>query len=90
MMKTTDRTFGLELEYGDIEKDKVILPDGYSWNMVERAIVNSTGKKATPAGKIGGEINTRPLSLCRKDLRELRTFIKHCYECGGVDIWNIS
>lgn len=84
-----NRTFGLELEFGDIDKDRVSMPIGYKFSEEERSIVNSDMTKCSPKGKKGAEINTRPLNFCRKDVRELRSFIKHCFdECGGNIIWN--
>lgn len=83
-----NRTFGLELEFGNVVKEKVNLPNGYSWSVDERSIVNTNGKKSTPTGKYGGELNTRPLLLTYSDISELRRVIKDCIKNNGVPMWN--
>lgn len=90
MLKLYDRTFGLELEFGNVEKKEVDLPPGYSWSPDERSIVNTNGKKSTPAGPYGGELNTRPLLPNLEDVREVRGIIKSCYDNGGENVWNTS
>jgi hypothetical protein len=82
------RTFGLELEFGDVVKSQVKLPDGYSWSVNERSIVNSNAKKSTPSGDLGGELNTRPLQRKLSDYRELKTVINNCFEANGKIMWN--
>lgn len=82
------RTFGFELEFGNVNKRQVALPSGYSWSPDERSIVNSDLSKSTPSGDYGGELNTRPLKFCRSDLRELRQVINKCFDAGGVLMWN--
>ncbi len=88
MLNLYDRTFGLELEFGDVEKNKIVLPNGYKWSAEERSIVNTNAKKSTPTGNYGGEMNTRPYLPTRKDIRELRGIIKECFQEGGVPMWN--
>lgn len=87
ILKIEDRTFGLELEFCDLKKDEVVLPEGYGWDKEERSLVNTDGTKVTPTGKIGGEINTRPYKTTLKDIRELRNFIKHCKDKDGKLLW---
>lgn len=87
-MKLSDRTFGLELEFGDIDKEQLRLPSGWKFDENERSIVNSNSTRSTPSGRYGAEINTKPLRFCKKDLSELRSFIKHAFECGGKVMWN--
>ncbi len=87
-MSKYDRTFGLEIEFGDIDKAAINLPSGYKWSKEEKSIVNSNAKKATPSGNFGGEINTRPLYFNRSDLRELRSFINQCLSKDAVLMWN--
>lgn len=82
------RTFGLEIEFGDVNKDQVKLPEGYKWSPDERSIVNSDSTKSTPSGKYGGELNTRPLRYCLEDFREVRQVIQDCFSAGGVLMWN--
>lgn len=88
MLNIYDRTFGMELEFGDVVKDNVFLPDGYKWSKDERSIVNTNAKKSTPTGMYGGEMNTRPYLPIRKDIRELRSIIKECFANSGVPMWN--
>ena len=83
-----DRTFGLELEFGDVNKKQVSLPSGYRWCKDETCIVNSDSKRSTPSGDYGGQLNTRSLRLCRSDLREVRQVIGRCFDAGGVLMWN--
>ena len=89
MLNIQDRTFGLELEFGNLYKPSVELPQGYKFSLEEKSIVNSNRTKCTPSGEYGAEVNTRPLKLNRADLRELRSFIRACQnEWGGVLMWN--
>lgn len=88
MLKLSDRTFGMEIEYGDVVRANVPLPAGYKWSKEEKSIVNSNAKKSTPTGDIGGEVNTRPLLPIRKDVREVRRFIKQCFDSEGLVMWN--
>lgn len=55
-------TYGMELEFGDIWRDRD-LPDGLSWNKKDYSIVSSTGIANDPKGLVyarGGEINSTP------------------------------
>ena len=55
-------TFGAELEYGDLNRGKV-LPKGCKWDERDYTMVNSNGVAVDPTGRsypFGGEINTRP------------------------------
>ncbi len=88
MLKLCDRTFGLELEFGNVKKEEVDLPAGYGWSPDERSIVNSNSKKATPTGDYGGELNTRPLQPSLTDVREVKSVIRKCLNADGVLMWN--
>jgi len=88
MLNLLDRTFGMELEFGDVIKNSVDLPNGYSWSKDERSIVNTNSKKSTPSGDYGGELNTRPLMPTRSDIKELRSVIKDCFNNHGINMWN--
>ena len=66
-----DRTFGIEFEFADVEKDKVVLPDGFSWNK-EETFRNTDCSPVSGTSKFGGEINTPPLHLCKNDIEALR------------------
>lgn len=87
-MPIFNRTFGFELEFGNVKKEEADLPVGYSWSPDERSIVNSNSKKATPTGDFGGELNTRPLKPNLSDVREVRSVIKKCLKADGVLMWN--
>lgn len=88
MLESKDRTFGLELEFADLVKDEVKLPSGYKYSPDETTMFNTTGKVAPVSGKIGGEINTRPLLPNWEDVKELRKVIKDCFRHGGKALWN--
>lgn len=62
--KLEDFTYGLELEWSDVDI-RVQLPEAASWSKKEWLIVNSDGTANDPTGKrthLGGEINTVPSS----------------------------
>lgn len=82
------RTFGLELEFADADKTKIILPNDYSWTDGNFTVfVNSNGAKVTNNGQFGGEINTRPLKPTQKDFNELKSVINNIRNAGGNLIW---
>ena len=75
------KTYGAEIEWGDIDRTKQ-LPDGCSWDLKERTIMNSNGVAVDGTGKhwkFGGEIHPRhtdagdsePLLLLRDRFYEL-------------------
>ncbi len=80
------RTFGIEIEMCNLDRQKVILPAGYSWSKDED-IVNTDG---TSNKKFGGEVNTPPLHLCTKDLHELRSVYESMVNAGGKMKWSID
>ena len=89
MLNINERTFGLELEFGNLFKQNVELPAGYKFSPDERSIVNSTRTRCTPAGNFGAEVNTRPLKPNMEDVRELRSFIYKCLKnWDGRLMWN--
>lgn len=62
MLNINQMSFGMELEYGDIWRNRD-LPEGLSWNSKDYSIVSSTGIANDPKGKDycrGGEINSEP------------------------------
>lgn len=79
------RTFGIEIEMCNVERDKVSLPNGYSWSKDEE-IVNTDGSSKNGRG---GEVNTPPLHLCMKDLHELRNLYQSMVKAGGKLKWSI-
>ena len=87
-MDMLNRTFGLELEFGDVNRSEVDLPEGWGWSPNERSIVNSNATKCTPTGNFGGELNTRPLKRTLNDYRELKQVIDNCFNAGGINMWN--
>ncbi|MDD3404958.1 MAG: amidoligase family protein [Paludibacteraceae bacterium] len=82
------RTIGFELEVANVDKSKVTLPEGYSWSEDE-TIVNTNGKIVKSRTSLfGGELNTRPMSLCQSDRDEFRNVVKQIFENGGRNTWN--
>lgn len=80
------RTFGLEIEMCNVERQRVALPTGYSWS-AEEEIVNTDGSSNK---NFGGEVNTPPLSLYRlDDLHTLRNVYNQMVEAGGKLKWSI-
>jgi hypothetical protein len=62
MINLKNCTYGMELEYGDIWRDRQ-LPAGLSWNAKDYSVVSSTGIANDPKGLVysrGGEINSDP------------------------------
>lgn len=88
-MRITERTFGLELEYANVEKTKVIMPSGYTWDEDE-VVHNSDGSKGTHAYKYGGEINTPPLLLKHDDLEGLKALVESCAKNGAYGIRDLA
>lgn len=72
-----NRTFGMELEFADGEKQRIPLPSGYKWTDNKLTMMNnSDGSAVTHHGQFGGEINTRPYHYCMEDLQELKDYRK--------------
>lgn len=84
MLKLYERTFGLELEFADIPPME--LPTGFYIDK-EETITNSNGSMSKGGKNYGAEICTRPLTFTRKDLRELRRFIKKAYSAGATGLF---
>jgi len=81
------RTFGIEIEMCNLDRQLVTLPDGYSWSKDED-IVNTDGSENK---KYGGEVNTPPLSLCSmKDLHDLKSVYESMVNAGGRMKWSID
>lgn len=79
------RTFGIEIEMCNVERDKVSLPNGYSWSKDEE-IVNTDGSYNK---QFGGEVNTPPLHLCQEDLHNLRSVYESMVKAGGLIKWSV-
>lgn len=81
------RTFGVEIEMCNLDRQCVALPNGYSWSR-EEDIVNTDGSENK---RFGGEVNTPPLHLCSmRDLHELRGVYNSMVQAGGVIKWSID
>lgn len=81
------RTFGIEIEMCNLDRQLVKLPDGYSWSK-EEEIVNTDGSSNK---KFGGEVNTPPLSLAKmEDLHNLRSVYESMVAAGGKMKWSID
>lgn len=79
-----NRTFGMELEFADGDKQCISLPVGYKWTDNKLTMMNnSDGSAVTHHGQFGGEINTRPYHYCVEDLQELKGFIKTMKDAGS-------
>ena len=85
----TERTFGLEIEYADVDKSKVFFPQGYEWDE-EEFIFNTDGTKGTPSHRFGGEINTPPMHLCWKDYNTLKSVIESFRDNGAMARYGIG
>lgn len=81
-----NRTFGLELEFANVDKKQVKLPAGYSWSK-EEVVINTDGSNGTFAAQFGGEVNTPPLSFCQKDREALRSVFESLILFGGKLTW---
>lgn len=82
-MNILDRTFGLEIEYANVDKSKVILPAGFQWDEVE-TVHNTDATIGTYNSRYGGELNTRPMKLCHEDLMDLKKLIDSCRNSGAI------
>jgi len=89
MNRITERTFGLEIEYANVEKAKVVMPSGFVWDE-EEVVHNSDGTRGTSTYKYGGEINTPPMCLRHKDLDNLKYLIDSCVENGAYGIRDLA
>ena len=80
------RTFGVEIEMCNLDRSKVVLPEGYSWSKDEE-IVNTDGSSNK---KFGGEVNTPPLNICSlNDLHGLRSVYESMAKAGGKIKWTV-
>lgn len=80
------RTFGIEIEMCNFDKDKVQLPAGFEWSKDEQ-IVNTD---ATISRKYGGEVNTPPLRLCQHDRSRFHNVYEQLVGAGGRLKWSID
>lgn len=81
------RTFGIEIEMCNLDREKVSLPQGYSWSKDEE-IVNTDGSSNK---KFGGEVNTPPLNVTSlTDLHHLKDVYKSMVDAGGKIKWSLA
>lgn len=85
-MGLNERTFGVEIEMCNVDKEKVSLPNGYMWSKDEK-IFNTDAKISK---RFGGEVNTPPLLLCQKDRAELKSVFTSLVNAGGKLKWSID
>lgn len=80
------RTFGVEIEMCNVERSKVLLPEGYTWSKDEE-IVNTDGSSKNG---FGGEVNTPPLNITKfADLHTLKSVYESMVQAGGKLKWSI-
>ena len=78
------RTFGVEIEMCNLDRQLVSLPDGFSWSKDEE-IVNTDGSSNK---RFGGEVNTPPLHLfSMRDLHNLKSVYDSMVAAGGKIKW---
>ncbi len=81
--RTLERTFGLEMEFADVDKNRTALPTGFEWDKVE-TIHNTDGTVGTYTGRYGGEINTPPMLLNHGAKESLRGLLRSLKDNGAV------
>lgn len=87
MLSLAERTFGIEIEMCNLDRQLVKLPDGFTWSRDEE-IVNTDGSRNK---RFGGEVNTPPLSLFKmEDLHNLRSVYESMVDAGGRIKWSID
>jgi len=81
-----DFTYGVELEFADIDRQTFKLPSGCSWALAEKDIMNSDGRAIDSRKKseyfIGGEINTPPT----KTVKDTVKIIKECLKSAKINL----
>jgi len=67
-------TFGVELEWADVDRRIEIDPLLGSWDFKDYTIVNSNGRANDPTGEypIGGEINTKPTETVEEQVEIIK------------------
>lgn len=82
-MRITERTFGIELEYADMDKSKIIMPEGFGWDE-EEVIHNTDMTRGTVTYQYGGEINTPPMLLNHETTDPMKDLVRQCAAAGAV------
>lgn len=88
-MRITERTFGLEIEFANVEKSKVKLPTGFEWSEAE-VVHNTDGSRGTFGSKYGGEINTPPLYLTMKSKELIKSLYADLLNAGAKNTRELS
>lgn len=84
-MNRTDYSFGAELEFGDILRERGLL-DGCGWDTSDPTMVNSNGIAVDPTGRtyhLGGEVQTRPTQTIDQQVEVFQEVLEH-YENTAV------
>lgn len=81
-----DFTTGLEIEFVDVDRELVTLPEGCKFNNWEFTLVNSNGiavdTRKRPTNTFGGEINTKPTNTIEEQVKVFSDCIKSLYKAG--------
>lgn len=85
------RTFGLEIEFANANKDDLKLPNDYQYTKNKFTVLHNTDCTLIKNnGKVGGEINSKPISFNNiKDMRELRQLFNSIWKSQGELQWYI-
>lgn len=82
-LKITERTFGIELEYADLDKKSVYFPAPFTWDE-EEVIHNTDSTRGTVKARYGGEINTPPMRLTHADTDVFKRIVESCKANGAI------
>lgn len=81
-----DFSYGLELEFVDADRRKIILPKGCKFNLKEQTLVNSDGRavncRKDSSYHFGGEINTKPTYSYNSQIKVARECLKAIFRAG--------
>ena len=80
------RTFGVEIEMCNFDRQAIILPDGFEWDEEEK--INNTDSFVDR--RYGGEINSSPLIYSDESISLLGSVLRQVMDAGGKIIWNLD
>lgn len=80
------RTFGVEIEMCNFDRQAIVLPQGFEWDEEEK--INNTDSFVD--SRFGGEINSSPLIYNEESISLLESVLKQVMACGGKIIWNLD
>ena len=80
------RTFGVEIEMCNFDRQAIILPNGFEWDEEEK--INNTDSFIDK--RYGGEINSSPLIYNEESIDLLKGVVKQVMDAGGKIIWNLD